>query len=202
MYGYIYLTTNNINGKRYIGKKVSESFVENYYGSGTYIRKALKKYGKTNFTVAIIEECNSREELNRKERFWIKRYNAVESKEFYNLAVGGEGFSKGMRFSDEHKQKLAEGKVGENNPNYQKKPNENQARGLEIGWHLPASEKHKKRLSEIRTGCEVSEETRKKLSEAGKGKRTINNGKITKRVNEHELEWYLSNGWVRGYVKN
>ena len=34
MYGYIYETTNLINGKKYIGKKASTKFLEDYYGSG------------------------------------------------------------------------------------------------------------------------------------------------------------------------
>lgn len=34
MYGYIYLTTNLINGKKYIGKHKSLTFDDSYFGSG------------------------------------------------------------------------------------------------------------------------------------------------------------------------
>lgn len=35
MYGYIYITTNLINGKRYIGQKKAKNFLaEGYLGSG------------------------------------------------------------------------------------------------------------------------------------------------------------------------
>ena len=202
MYGYIYLTTNKVNGKQYIGKKVSDVFVKNYLGSGTYIRKAIKKYGKENFTVTIIEQCDDNESLNQRELYWISYYNAVNDDNFYNLAVSGEGFKKGMKFSSEHKKKLSEGKIGELNPNFNKKPNENQLKGLEIGWHKSASDKLKKKLSEIRTGIEVTQETRNKLSQNAKGRHYINNGKDNKMVYDSEMNDYLSNGWVRGRIKN
>lgn len=45
MYGYIYQTTNLINGKVYIGQHMSESFDANYYGSGKWLKRAIAKYG-------------------------------------------------------------------------------------------------------------------------------------------------------------
>ena len=45
MYGYIYLTTNHINGKKYIGQKKSNVFLgEKYLGSGKILKQALKKW--------------------------------------------------------------------------------------------------------------------------------------------------------------
>ena len=49
MYGYIYETTNLINGKKYIGKHKSSKFDENYYGSGTYLKKCYRKIWKRKF---------------------------------------------------------------------------------------------------------------------------------------------------------
>lgn len=46
MYGYVYKTTNIINGKMYIGQHKSEKFDESYKGSGVILTKALEKYGK------------------------------------------------------------------------------------------------------------------------------------------------------------
>ena len=45
MYGFIYITTNLINGKRYIGQKKydKEGTWKNYLGSGTYLKRALEK---------------------------------------------------------------------------------------------------------------------------------------------------------------
>ena len=89
MYGYIYLTENLINGKKYIGQHRHETFDTKYYGSGVLLCKAIEKYGKENFKVSILYECFSEEELNDKEREFIKQHDAVNSSEYYNVADGG-----------------------------------------------------------------------------------------------------------------
>lgn len=92
-YGFVYITTNIINGIRYIGQKIFDNWYgwKNYLGSGIEIKKAIKKYGKENFTRDIVAIAYSREELDDLEIKWIKNYNAVESKDFYNIAQGGNG---------------------------------------------------------------------------------------------------------------
>ena len=57
MYGYIYITTNIINNKKYIGKHKSLEFDENYKGSGIRLNQAINKYGINNFTTIILEQC-------------------------------------------------------------------------------------------------------------------------------------------------
>ena len=91
MYGYVYETINLINGKKYIGKHVSNSFDSNYYGSGKNLIKAFNKYGKENFSIKILKECDSLEELNKEEIYYIKKFNAVKDKNYYNIALGGNG---------------------------------------------------------------------------------------------------------------
>lgn len=88
LYGYIYITENLINGKKYIGQHHG-NYTENYKGSGKLIRRALNKYGSENFSVKVLEECNSKEELDEAEKKWISECNAVESDLYYNLAYGG-----------------------------------------------------------------------------------------------------------------
>lgn len=92
LYGYIYESTNLINGKKYIGQHKSKVFDEKYIGSGTYLHRAIEKYGKENFIVKIIEECESKENLNEREIYWIKFYNAAKSTKYYNIAEGGFGY--------------------------------------------------------------------------------------------------------------
>lgn len=107
MYGYIYITINLINGKKYIGQKKSTYFQENYKGSGRALKQAFSKYGFDNFKVELIEECNSQEELNNRERYWIKKHNAVESRDYYNLCNGG-GTVDGMKHSEETRKKMSD----------------------------------------------------------------------------------------------
>ena len=101
---YIYLTTNTINGKQYIGQHKGRPD-DNYFGSGTIILKAIKKYGKENFTKEILCFCETREEADKKEREYIQLYNAIENKNFYNNAeggTGGDGWRACHRWMQEH----------------------------------------------------------------------------------------------------
>lgn len=90
---YIYKITNLINDKYYLGKRSFKGDSINddkYFGSGTLLKKALKKYGKDNFKKEIVTICLSFEELNKVERDIINE-NIINDKNSYNLALGGWG---------------------------------------------------------------------------------------------------------------
>lgn len=103
MYGFIYITTNHINGKQYIGQKKydTQNKWKNYLGSGIILSKAIDKYGKENFSKEIIEECKSKEQLDTREKYWIAYYDAVDSDEFYNISSGGDGGNTIVGYSEE-----------------------------------------------------------------------------------------------------
>lgn len=94
-YGFIYITTNIVNGKRYIGKKTfdKKNAWRSYLGSGVALKCAIDKYGKENFKRVIICFAYTEEELCIYEKQYIKMFNAVKSNNFYNLADGGEGYN-------------------------------------------------------------------------------------------------------------
>lgn len=73
----------------YIGLCTRED--PNYLGSGKLIKQAIKKYGKNNFSREILEECEDFDLLCEREIYWIDKYNAVESDNYYNLSYGGNG---------------------------------------------------------------------------------------------------------------
>jgi hypothetical protein len=54
-YGYIYITTNQETGERYVGKHIGTQRDSDYYGSGTQLKKQLKEYGTRCFTNRVIE---------------------------------------------------------------------------------------------------------------------------------------------------
>lgn len=93
MYGYIYLTTNLINNKKYIGQHKSNLFDTKYKGSGKILQQAINKDGWDNFKCELLEECDSKSELDEREAYYIRLYNAVNSDEYYNLVPGGLGKS-------------------------------------------------------------------------------------------------------------
>lgn len=92
MYGYIYKTTNLLDHKIYIGQHKGHLFDSYYYGSGSWFRAVLKKYGKNNFRCEIIEECETPESLNKREVYWIEYFQSINPSIGYNLAKGGEQF--------------------------------------------------------------------------------------------------------------
>ena len=116
MFGYIYETTNLINGKKYIGQKTSSIFLGNkYLGSGKGICNAINKYGKENFSVKLLEECYSKQELDFKEMYYIKLNNAVKSDNYYNISKGGEHWNLPSEYisqnNKKHQSKKMKGRI-------------------------------------------------------------------------------------------
>lgn len=100
-YGFVYLITNRIDGRKYIGKKflwskktkqkngkkkrfLEESNWQNYWGSNDELLSDIETIGKENFTREIIHLCKSKAEcgyLEAKEQFLR---DVILSKEYYN----------------------------------------------------------------------------------------------------------------------
>lgn len=98
MYGYIYKTTNLINEAIYIGRHKAEKFEpEKYIGSGTVFRRALEKYGIENFKCELLDTAETKEELNDKERYWIAKYKKECPERMYNITIGGDAITEGLR---------------------------------------------------------------------------------------------------------
>lgn len=91
MYGYIYETTNLINGMKYIGQHKSDVFDPSYLGSGVRLNKAINKYGRNNFTVELITWKDTKEELDWEEKKCIYFWKQFYKTNLYNDASGGDG---------------------------------------------------------------------------------------------------------------
>lgn len=158
----IYKITNLINNKLYIGKDSRND--PNYFGSGMLIKKAIKKYNKENFKKEILEECESLEELNYKEKYWINELRSL-SPNGYNITIGGTG---GDTFTNQTEVKKDEINKKRINTFYSK-----------YGVNY-----FKRKLSE---------ETKKKISDSSKGKKIINRKSPTKFTDEHKEKISKSN---------
>lgn len=208
MFGYIYKTTNLINGKQYIGRKTSTKFVPRYYGSGRYLQNALKKYGKENFSVELIKECTDLTDLIESEMYYIKEYNAVEDKNFYNESYGGwnEGFLPGeqniaklpknrKRNSEFHKgRKMSEG-FGE----HQRQIHLGKPSGM-LGKHQ--SEEVKQKCREGTRNYNLTRKDYNQVSEHHKGSKMLTNG-----IEQHwfygdDVEKMKAEGWYEGICKS
>lgn len=124
---FIYKITNTVNNKVYIGqvynKSINARFDRHIKGANPdnpmLIDRAIYKYGKENFIVEQIDTASSIEELNEKEKYWIKFYNSTDRNVGYNLTPGGEGGNTYICKSDEElnliKQKISKANSGKNN---------------------------------------------------------------------------------------
>lgn len=115
MFGYIYKTTNKINGRTYVGQHHGD-FDPKYLGSGNNLRHAIAKYGVANMAVVLIATADGQEELDNLEIFHIKAARD-SGEDLYNILPGGLGVKpevsvrighalRGRPKSPEHRAKL------------------------------------------------------------------------------------------------
>ena len=97
----IYLVTNRISGKKYVGQSVrtpeyrwaSHVSDAKRLKKTTALGKAIRKYGRDSFDIEVIDTANSIEELNTKEWFFANMLNTYVPNG-YNIAVCGSGYVK------------------------------------------------------------------------------------------------------------
>lgn len=161
---FVYITTNLVNGKQYIGSHNGEEG-DSYLGSGKILKEAIKKYGKENFKREILEICDINKNLELESKY-IKEHNTLVPNG-YNILEHGEynefteelrkklsESKKGRKFSDEHKEKLSKARIGKK-----------------------LSEDTKNKMSDFQKGREKSETERKNISNSKKGKNNPMYGK-------------------------
>lgn len=177
----IYLATNKVNNKKYIGqtkehrltRRIFEHlFDATHLDNNVAFHNAILKYGLDNFVFTVIEENILESDVDDRERYWIKKYNTyihAPNSCGYNETLGGQGthgykFTKADRTKMSLKQKAYWVNLKENSIN------------------------EYNRLCEIRRQNKLnfkwSDESRKKLSNSCKGRVPWNKG-----VKGKQLAW-------------
>lgn len=147
MYHTIYLITNQVNGKKYIGKHSTDNLDDGYMGSGIAIKKALQKHGTEKFIKEYLHIFDNEYDMEQKEKEIITE-DIVKDNNYYNMAPGGQGGNvikhseeskkrksqaiskklKGKPKSEAHRKSISlfhADMKGENNPMYGKKQSQN-----------------------------------------------------------------------------
>lgn len=203
---YLYEIKNNINQKIYIGVHSTNNINDDYMGSGTLISKAIKKYGKQNFTKTILQYFDTEEEMYEKESEIVnEKFVRLESN--YNVMVGGYGsWTKSNEIIKEKKQLDFE---------WEKRKNINISIGIKKaineGKCVCATKEFMKKRNELSHTPEAKlkrKETYKKINYQQKENHNLYGKRIVHKPNENwiwikeeELEQYLNQGWLRGRSK-
>ena len=161
----IYIITNSINNKYYIGQtwqklprrwKTHRSPSQN---GCPKLHNALNKHGRENFRIECIASCNKQEDADYLEDFFIQKYNSI--KNGYNIMPGGGG-RKTFRHSPETIAKL---KIIASNRSDEYKLNMSKIKTGRI-----VSEETKIKQSIIMTGRKLTEEHKQKIASSLLGK--------------------------------
>mgnify|MGYP001170144436 CR=1 FL=1 len=187
----IYLITNKVNGKKYVGKTSRDldcrwrehQLAAKKEEPDFYIARSIKHHGAENFTVKVIEECDSEKALAEAEIAWIAKLS-THGPAGYNLTDGGEGLS-GWVATEEARRNMSEASKNRAPPTEEHRRNisiansgENNAFfGKSWGRKGPHTEDTKKNMSLAHTGKVLTEEHKNNISKGCKGKPGPNKGR-------------------------
>lgn len=146
------------SNKIYVGKSVNirrRLHDHRNAKSGSYLKRAIDKYGWDSFTIEIVEifenfnKLIDNASLLEREAFYINLYDSTDKNKGYNLCKHSTDRT-GFKCSDEARKNMSLARKG-----------------------IPLSEKHKESLRQAHLGKTLSKETREKMSEVRKGKKYV-----------------------------
>jgi len=159
----VYCTTNLVDNSIYIGVHCTDNQNDSYLGSGKLLKRAIRKYGHSNFIRDTLYDVENTELAFFIESILVDA-DFIKRADTYNVSLGGEGGSAGP-MSEYTKQKLRRPRSEET------KLRMSVARkGVPKG---PPSESHRLNISKAKTGVSrdsFSEEWRRRIAEANKGR--------------------------------
>jgi group I intron endonuclease len=157
MYHLVYLTTNKINGKIYIGVHSTHDLHDGYIGSGTVLKSAFEKYGKHNFSRVVLHYCLTREHAYKWESVIVDD-SFVARPDTYNIAVGGKGGMRGVMHSTKTKNQISLSKLG----HVQSEQTKTKISIAKLGTVMSVESKQK--ISQFQTGRLKTVETKSRMS--------------------------------------
>ena len=170
---------------KYVGmtsRTIEES--REYYGSGVYITRSVKKLGKQHFKKEIIEICDNIENLKEKEKYWIKTLNTKHPLG-YNLTDGGDGVVNLCEESRKRQIEKLKLYVGERHPHYGKKRNKEWCNNISKGLTgKKLSPEHRENMRKANLGKPMPAHVKKILIEANTGRSPVGETLIRIRQNQ------------------
>jgi group I intron endonuclease len=184
-WGYVYETVNLVNGRMYVGKRRCKQgglWHPSYLGSGTILKRAVKKHGRGSFIVSVIDWAFSEEELNQREIQNIADYRAEYGADrMYNISSGGDSSFSGVERTPEHNAKIGKAqknrRMSQSQKDHLREINTGKKASPKARANMSASRlgkphvspEGKERCRQANLGKVLSPETRAKISAARKG---------------------------------
>lgn len=207
----VYIHTNIINNKKYVGITSRNPKYRWYNGKGynhnEYFTNAINKYGWDNFRHDILYTNLTEQEACLKEQELIALYKSNQHNYGYNLESGGRYF----KVNDLTKEKISKSLRGRVITNEIKQKISNSEKGKVVSKETrkKISETNKKRFKDPNERYKCGNSVRGKhpihsdihnqhVSEALKGKKYIHKGNKLKYVKLEELDLYIQKGWKLG----
>ncbi len=171
---FVYLTTNLINGKQYIGEHstidINSARTKRYLGSGNLIRIKIKHYGRKNFKKEILEYFNTKQEAEEAQTKFIQRYNTLVPNGYNISPTGGTRFN--GRHSDETKIKFKKPKTDKTKEKMRKPHDMSEENRNKLRMLMSENNKNKNNLFNLKkVGNPLTEEHKLNISKGGKGKK-------------------------------
>ena len=202
MFYTVYKITNNLNGRYYIGIHQTEDLNDKYFGSGSVIIAAVKKYGRSNFTKEYLAIFENKEDMIAME-IQLVTEAFIQLEETYNLRIGGIYYG-GEPHSDERKAKIgaasarswAEGRMDHIIPKMRATFQERAKAGVHNSF---LGKKHSEKTIAI-LSAKAKKRTGSKNSSFGSKWMHNRKLRITTKVRGPEVDQLLSQGWKFGRV--
>jgi group I intron endonuclease len=182
---HIYVITNTVNGKIYVGqhsgKNLSQYFkldIQRALAGREFkplLYRAIRKYGADAFKIFTLVHPSDKDQMDKLERFFIRSLETQDRDIGYNIVAGGGG-SHGVKFSDEHRKKISDALRGKKK-----------------------SDEHRKNISESKKY--LSEESRRNISLAQRGKVMLPKTKIAIRQGFNNMSEDSRQRMRDGYLK-
>lgn len=203
-YNFVYKTTNDLNDDYYYGVHTTDDLDDGYLGSGKRLKRAINKYGESNFTREIVQYFSDLNNAYRLEAA-IVTPELVADPHCYNLVCGGRGRCKEYGLTEHGRKQI----IKSNQNRYVSKETREKKRksmlGKNKGKKNPLvsqklkgrikSEEHKQHMKGPK-----SPEHCKHIGDVNRNTKYMNNGITNKRVKIHDIDSYLNNGWSLGYL--
>ena len=197
----IYLRKNLINGMQYVGQTKNFKRRERDWKelstryANKYINDARKYFGLENWSVEIIEECESRENALKLEEYYIKKYNTLYPNG-YNLTKGGKGCK--MKHKQETRIKISESKKGKTPWNKGKKMSQSQKDSISAAKKGIPNKKLSKAIIQVKENGEIVKWTSMAEAEkiGGYNHRNISMCCKGKRSTHANSRWFFDNNII------